>query len=98
VPQRAATRSPEGDLSVWVVDDENKAQPRQIQVDQAYEDSWVVTSGLSAGERVIVLGYQKVSEDAEVNPEPWEGARKRPEEADFSAAIAPAASAENNQE
>ncbi len=91
VPQRAATRSPDGDLSVWIVDDQNKAQPRQLQVDQAYEDSWIVTDGVKAGERVIVLGYQKVAEGADVNPEPWQNARD-------AAAIAPAASAENNEE
>ena len=91
VPQRAATRSPDGDLSVWIVDDQNKAQPRQLQVDQAYEDSWIVTDGVKAGEHVIVLGYQKVAEGADVNPEPWQNARD-------AAAIAPAASAENNEE
>ena len=91
VPQRAATRSPEGDLSVWIVDSENKAQPRQIQVDQAHEDSWIVTEGVSAGDEVIVLGYQKVDQGAEVDPEPWQSAKD-------AAAIAPAASAENNEE
>jgi len=91
VPQRAATRSSQGDLSVWVVDDANKAQPRQIQVDQAYEDTWIVTDGVSAGDQLIVLGYQKVAPGTEVGPEPWKSAKG-------AAAIAPAASADNNEE
>lgn len=90
VPQRAATRTAEGDLNVWIVDNENKARQRQIQVDGAYEDDWIVTGGLSAGERVIVLGYQKVADGAPVNPEPWQNARG-------AAAIAPAVSNDMNE-
>lgn len=72
VPQRATTRTPEGNLTVWVVGADNKAQPQSIEVEQAYEDSWVVTSGLKAGDRVIVEGYQKVGPGAVVFPTPWE--------------------------
>lgn len=72
VPQRATTRTPEGNLTVWVVGADNKAQPRPIEVEQAYKDSWVVAGGLKAGDAVIVEGYQKIGPGAAVSPTPWE--------------------------
>lgn len=72
VPQRATIRTPEGGLTVWVVDGEGKAQPRPIQVEQAYKDSWIVASGLKTGDTVIVEGYQKVGPGAPVSPVPWQ--------------------------
>lgn len=92
VPQRAATRSPGGDLSVWVVDSDNRARQRQIQVDQAYEDNWIVTDGLSEGDRVIVLGYQKVADGAEVISEPWKNTRRNKVSPDSAAPV------DNNEE
>lgn len=72
VPQRAAIRMPEGSLTIWVVDEEKKAQQRPIEVEQAYGDSWIVTDGLKVGDTIIVEGYQKVAPDAPVSPMPWE--------------------------
>ncbi|MCE7886631.1 MAG: efflux RND transporter periplasmic adaptor subunit [Alphaproteobacteria bacterium PRO2] len=71
VPQRASIRTPEGGLTVWVVDEAGKAQPRPIQVEQAYKDDWIVTGGLKAGDIVIVEGYQKIGPGAPVSPTPW---------------------------
>ncbi len=71
VPQRATTRTPDGNLTVWTVDADNKAQQRSIEVERAYKDNWVVSSGLKAGDSVIVEGYQKVSAGAAVSPTPW---------------------------
>ncbi len=72
VPQRAASRNPDGTLSVWVVDGDNKAQPRNIEVKEAYQDSWIVSGGLNAGETIIIEGYQKVGAGAQVAPTPWQ--------------------------
>jgi len=72
VPQRATIRTPEGGLTVWVVDKTGKAQPRAIQVEQAYKDNWIVTNGLKAGDTIIVEGYQKVGPGAPVSPSPWQ--------------------------
>lgn len=71
VPQRATTRTPEGGLTVWIVDATGKAQPRPIEVEQAYKDNWVIKSGLKAGDTVIVEGYQKIGPGADVSPVPW---------------------------
>ena len=72
VPQRATTRAADGSLSAWIVDADGKAQPRSIQVLRAFEDSWVVTSGLEAGDKVIVEGYQKVAAGAAVSETEWQ--------------------------
>lgn len=71
VPQRATTRSPNGTLTVWVVDEKSQANQLTIEVAQAYEDQWVVSKGLKAGDTVIVQGYQKVGPGTQVTPSPW---------------------------
>ena len=72
VPQRATIRTPEGGLTVWVVDETGKAQPRAIHVEQAYKDSWIVTDGLKADDTIIVEGYQKIGPGAPVSASPWQ--------------------------
>lgn len=71
VPQRATIRNPDGSISAWVVDANNKAQPRTVTVERSYEDNWVVASGLNVGDKVIVQGYQKVGPGSEVAPTAW---------------------------
>jgi len=53
---------------VLVVDSENKISQRTIKVADRYEDSYIVTEGLKAGERVVVDGVQKVRPGMVVNP------------------------------
>ena len=60
VPQSAVQIDRKGRY-VFVVDDENRVQERRIETGAAIDADWVVTSGLSPGERVIVQGVQKVS-------------------------------------
>lgn len=71
VPQRATTRQPDGSLTVWVVDAANVAQPRPIQAGSAWQDQWIVASGLEAGETVVMTGYQKIRPGVEVQTQPW---------------------------
>ncbi|MDY0028731.1 MAG: efflux RND transporter periplasmic adaptor subunit [Pseudobdellovibrionaceae bacterium] len=71
VPQRATLRGADGKLSLWVVDQDNKAQKRVIETEQAYDDQWVVTSGVETGDQVIVEGYQKIGVGQVVAPSPW---------------------------
>ena len=71
VPQRAVTRGQGGKGTVMVVDDTNHAQLRMIETDNAFGDRWVVTSGLKAGEKVIIEGLLKARPGAPVVPEPF---------------------------
>lgn len=72
VPQRAATRMPDGSLQVWTVNEDNKARPRTVTASQSHGSNWIVSSGLKAGDKVIVEGYQKVGPDMVVAPSLWE--------------------------
>ena len=68
VPQTAVTRTPKGGATVMVVTADNKVELREVQLSRVVGDSWVVESGLDAGEKVIVAGLQKVKPGALVAP------------------------------
>lgn len=53
---------------VLVVGSDNKVSQRTIKVSDRYEDSYIVTEGLKAGERVVTEGVQKVRPGMVVNP------------------------------
>lgn len=72
VPQRATTRQTDGSLSVYVVTDNNQVEGRALKIGKIYRDQYVVKSGVSEGERIIVTGYQKVKPGAMVNPSEWQ--------------------------
>lgn len=71
IPQRAVTRGAGGVGSILVIDNENKAQVRMVQTGEVVGDKWVVTSGLKAGEKVIMEGHLKAKPGAAVVPEPF---------------------------
>lgn len=60
VPQRGVTRSPTGEGSALVVNDKGEAEARKVVADRAIGDAWLVTSGIAAGDKVIVEGLQHV--------------------------------------
>lgn len=60
VPQQGITRDPKGNAIAMVVGEDGKAEPRTVQVSRTIGDQWLVDSGLTAGDRVIVEGLQKV--------------------------------------
>ena len=72
VPQRAVMRGASGAASVLVVTSDNKVEPRVIQTGATHGDKWVVSSGLKAGERVIVEGTLKAPPGSTVVPVPFQ--------------------------
>ena len=53
--------------SVWIVDKENIARMRLVKVGKTVGDRVEILSGLSDGERIVVVGgVEKVSEGAKV--------------------------------
>ena len=76
VPQVGVTRDQKGLPTALVVNADRKVERRQLVTDRAVGDAWLVTSGLKAGEQVIVEGLQKVRPGAEVNPVPAGGAKQ----------------------
>ena len=69
VPQQGVTRTPRGDATVLLVNDKNQVEIRNVVAAQAVGDQWLVTSGLKAGEKVIVSGLQKVHPGVTVKAE-----------------------------
>lgn len=69
VPHKALSRDPLGNALVMAVDAESKVVARPVQVAQSLGENWVVTSGVKAGERIIVEGLQKVRPGVAVQAE-----------------------------
>jgi RND family efflux transporter MFP subunit len=65
VPQTAITKS-QGVDTVYVVDSKNEVVLRSVSLGPQYQQSFVVESGLSAGDRVVVEGTQKVQPGVKV--------------------------------
>jgi membrane fusion protein (multidrug efflux system) len=61
VPQQAVTRTSSGAASVLIVGAGGKVEKHALTVDRAIGNAWQVTSGLTAGQQVIVEGTQKIS-------------------------------------
>lgn len=70
IPARAVLRSPMGAM-VWIVNAENKVEPRPIVLGQTIDNDVVIESGLKAGEHVIAEGVIKVHPGAPVKPTPY---------------------------
>ena len=58
VPTRAVLEGPQGKFVYVMV--ESKAQPRPVEVGDQLADGWIVTSGLAAGDEVIVDGMARI--------------------------------------
>ncbi len=69
VPQQAITRTPTGQATAMVVGADNKVEVRMVTAEQAIGDKWLVTKGLSAGDKVITVGLQRAKPGAQVTPE-----------------------------
>ncbi|MBI0423895.1 multidrug efflux RND transporter periplasmic adaptor subunit AdeD [Acinetobacter sp. ACIN00229] len=70
IPQGALFRDTEGNPLVWVVGKDNKAEQRKITLGSAIDNRWLVTSGLKAGDQVIVDGLQGLSAGMTIEPTP----------------------------
>ncbi|OMQ25430.1 multidrug efflux RND transporter periplasmic adaptor subunit SdeX [Serratia oryzae] len=66
VPQQGVTRNPRGEATALVVGADDKVELRTLNAAQAIGDKWLVTSGLKAGDRVIVTGLQKIRPGVQV--------------------------------
>ncbi len=66
LPHAALMRDPKGNASVMLVNAQNQAEARPVKAGQSVGDTWMVTEGLAAGDRVIVEGLQRVKPGAPV--------------------------------
>jgi len=79
VPQQGVTRDQKGQPTVMIVDGDGKAQSQTIETSSVIGDKWLVTSGLKAGDKVIIEGLQKAKPDTKVNIVPVGSAPQSPQ-------------------
>jgi membrane fusion protein (multidrug efflux system) len=77
IPQQAVSRDPKGNPVALVVDPGGKVSQRTLTLDRAIGDRWLVSSGLAAGDQVIVEGMQKARPGASVKAVPYEAAKSK---------------------
>jgi membrane fusion protein (multidrug efflux system) len=68
VPQQAVSHNTHGDATVILLGSGNKAVLQIIQTGAVVDNQWVVTSGLKAGDRVIIDGLTGLHPGATVTP------------------------------
>jgi membrane fusion protein (multidrug efflux system) len=69
IPQRAVQMLQDKNF-VWVINQANKAEQRDVQMGQQQGSDWVVEKGLAAGDVVIVDGIQKLRDGVPVVAQP----------------------------
>ena len=70
VPQRCVTQL-QGISQVMVVRPDNTVEVRNVTTGDQAGSLWIITSGLKAGEQIIVEGLQKAQEGSTVTPQPY---------------------------
>jgi len=70
VPQQGVSRTATGDATAMVVGEGDKVERRRLTLSRAVGNQWLVTSGLKAGDRLIVEGLQRARPDMVVKPVP----------------------------
>ncbi|GAB3293111.1 efflux RND transporter periplasmic adaptor subunit [Pseudidiomarina andamanensis] len=68
-PQTGVSRDPRGRAIAFVVNAEGKVEQRYLQVERTVGTNWVVTDGLTTGDKVIVEGLQKIQPGMPVKTE-----------------------------
>ena len=68
IPQQSVTRDLTGRASVLVVKPDDMVEKRNVELARAIGSRWLVDSGLQAGERVVVDGFQRVKPGDKVVP------------------------------
>ncbi|MFH2012345.1 MAG: efflux RND transporter periplasmic adaptor subunit [Pseudomonadota bacterium] len=71
IPQQSVSRDPKGNPLTLIVDAQGKVVQRQITLDRAIGNLWLVSSGITPGERVIVEGMLKVKPGISVKAVPF---------------------------
>lgn len=74
IPQQTVTRDTKGNPMALIVDSAGKVAQRQLVLDRAIGDQWLVISGLAPGDRLIAEGLQKAKPGAAVKEVPFTNA------------------------
>jgi membrane fusion protein, multidrug efflux system len=75
VPQQGVSRTPKGEPIALIVDEAGTVQQRKLTLNRAIRDQWLVSSGLSAGDKVVVEGVLNVRPGTAVKAFPLNGSK-----------------------
>lgn len=67
-PQQGITRNASGEATALLVDNNNKVKSVDVKTDKAIGNSWLITSGLKSGDKLIVEGNSKIQPEQTVKP------------------------------
>ncbi|QRM56543.1 efflux RND transporter periplasmic adaptor subunit [Sinorhizobium sp. BG8] len=70
VPQLAGSRDPSGNLTAKFLTEDNTVDERVLATTRAIGNNWLVTTGISDGDRLIVDGFQRITTGQKANPVP----------------------------
>ena len=65
-PQQGITHAPDGTATALVVTSSGTVEKRTVELSRAVDDQWLVTSGLEAGDRLVVAGMQQIKPGMQV--------------------------------
>ena len=85
VPQQGVTHDARGNATALVLNKESKVELRTLELGEATGNKWVVKSGLSVGDLLIVDGVQKVKPGAPAQIAPPTKDSDKPADASMSA-------------
>ncbi len=66
LPITSVQRRADGSLFVWVIDNQKTAHRKAVTIGASQGNRICITSGVTAGERIVTEGYQKLSEGTKV--------------------------------
>ena len=73
-PQQGISRDVKGNATAVVINAQDEAEQRQVVADRTVGDQWLVSSGLKAGDKLIVEGLGRIKAGDKVRPVPVESA------------------------
>ena len=68
VPQQAVTLDAKSNYIVTVIQADNTTRTKQIKVERAIENNWLVTDGITQTDKIIIEGLSKISDKSIVIP------------------------------
>lgn len=70
---------------MYVIGEDEKAELRPVEAGRVVGDRWIITKGISAGDKVIVEGFQKLRPGAPVSGTPWKSGDEAKDQAEVAA-------------
>ncbi|HEX5678203.1 MAG TPA: efflux RND transporter periplasmic adaptor subunit [Alcanivorax sp.] len=79
VPQKGVARDPTGQATAMVIGADNKVASRKVTTETAVGNQWLISDGLSEGDRLIIEGLQKIRPGVTVTPVKLDAKNQQPE-------------------